>query len=75
MVIDRLRQPAAQRAEALRALVTDASGQPLVTLKEKGATRLVSIDDRLCPGFADHLADAIPALYERWRGAPSTPKE
>ncbi len=75
MVIDRLRQPAAQRAEALRALVTDASGQPLVTLKEKGATRLVSIDDRLCPGFADHLAGAIPALYERWRGAPSTPKE
>ncbi len=75
MVLDRLRQPVTSHADAARALVSDAAGQPLITIKGKGASRLVSIDDRLCPGFADHLADAIPALYERWRGTLSTPKE
>ncbi len=75
MVLDRLRRPPEKPEEASRTLVLDEAGQPLVTLKAKGDARLVTIDDRLSPGFADHLAEAIPALYARWRGALSTPKE
>jgi ParB family chromosome partitioning protein len=74
MVLDRVKTkvPAASGEQAL---VSDESGSVIVARKGRGATQTFAVNDGLSPGFADHLADAIPVLYARWRAKQSTPKE
>jgi ParB family transcriptional regulator, chromosome partitioning protein len=72
-VLDRLSAAATPQTAATKApaatVLRDAQGQPVATLKTQGRQQMIAVDEQAAPGFAAHVAAALPALYREWQSA------